>query len=177
MFIKLPKIVVVSDFSPSLLKLKKGILSPLTRKVFLIEDCLSYHCTKMKFFIKDFFSKCESSYLLKKSLMENFIFCAVYQANVFVRTKLFKKWLFAKYPISVAEAINPDYRSFFKGQCLLMMLPHHKFKHSFGKSSKSNTDSVSIPFHNLGTLLPFLRLIYSTFYWHYVSGNFMLGII
>ena len=42
------------------------------------------HCTK-KFSIKDFFSKCDLirnfpriwSHLLKKSLMENFIFCAV----------------------------------------------------------------------------------------------------
>ena len=41
---------------------------------------------KMKFSIKDLFSKCEQihrklwiwSHLLKKSLMENFIFCAVY---------------------------------------------------------------------------------------------------
>ena len=40
---------------------------------------------KMKFFIKDFLSKCDQirrklriwSHLLKKSLMENFIFCAV----------------------------------------------------------------------------------------------------
>ena len=40
---------------------------------------------KIKFSIKDFFSKCEQirsflmiwSYLLNKSLMENFIFCAV----------------------------------------------------------------------------------------------------
>ena len=40
---------------------------------------------KMKFSIKDFFSKCDQthrnlriwSHLLKKSLMENFIFCAV----------------------------------------------------------------------------------------------------
>ena len=40
---------------------------------------------KMKFFIKDFFSKCDQncrklqiwSHLLKKYLMENFIFCAV----------------------------------------------------------------------------------------------------
>ena len=41
----------------------------------------------MKFSIKDFFSKCDQihrklriwSHLLKKSFMENFIFCAVYQ--------------------------------------------------------------------------------------------------
>ena len=40
---------------------------------------------KMKFSIKDFFSKCDQirrklriwSHLLKKSLMQNFIFCAV----------------------------------------------------------------------------------------------------
>ena len=35
---------------------------------------------KMKFFIKDFFRKC--AHLLKKSLMENFIFCAVEDAKV-----------------------------------------------------------------------------------------------
>ena len=42
--------------------------------------------TKRKSFIKDFFSKCDQirsklriwSHLLKKSLMENFIFCTVY---------------------------------------------------------------------------------------------------
>ena len=47
--------------------------------------CFSIDCTKMKFSIKDFFSKCEQiniflriwSHLLNKSLMENFIFCAV----------------------------------------------------------------------------------------------------
>ena len=41
---------------------------------------------KMKFSIKDFFSKCDQicrklrtwSHLLKKPLMENFIFCAMY---------------------------------------------------------------------------------------------------
>ena len=43
------------------------------------------HCTKIKFSIKDLFSKCDQirsflriwSHLLKKSLIENFIFCAV----------------------------------------------------------------------------------------------------
>ena len=47
--------------------------------------CFSLDCTKMKLSIKDFFSKYEQigiflriwSHLLKKSLMENFIFCAV----------------------------------------------------------------------------------------------------
>ena len=46
---------------------------------------LNYTAQKMRFSIKDFFSKCDlirsilriRSHLLKKSLMENFIFCAV----------------------------------------------------------------------------------------------------
>ena len=46
---------------------------------------LKYVAQKMKFFIKDFFSKCDKirsflriwSHLLKKSLIENFIFCAM----------------------------------------------------------------------------------------------------
>ena len=52
-------------------------------------NCLSSRISdiaqKMKFSIKDFFDKCDQirsflriwSYLRKKSLMENFIFCAV----------------------------------------------------------------------------------------------------
>ena len=46
---------------------------------------------KMKFSIKDFFSKCDQirsflqicSHLMNKSLMENFIFCAVGLLNFF----------------------------------------------------------------------------------------------
>ena len=49
-------------------------------KIFLTDTA-----QKLKFFIKDFFSKCDQirknlriwSYLLKRPLMENFIFCAV----------------------------------------------------------------------------------------------------
>ena len=45
-----------------------------------------FHCSKMKFSIKDFFSKCDQirrklpiwSHLPNKSLMENFILCAMY---------------------------------------------------------------------------------------------------
>ena len=48
-------------------------------------DFISIYCTKRKFSIKDFFSKCDQirrklriwSHLLKKSLMENLIFCAM----------------------------------------------------------------------------------------------------
>ena len=51
---------------------------------------------KMKFSIKDFFSKCDQirrklpiwSYLLKKCLMENFIFCAVYATSRVTRNFL-----------------------------------------------------------------------------------------
>ena len=43
----------------------------------------------MKFYIKDFFSKCDQirkklriwSHLLKKSMMKNFIFCGAYHVN------------------------------------------------------------------------------------------------
>ena len=56
-----------------------------------------YNAQKMKFAIKDFFSKCDEirrfhriwSYLLKKSLMENFIFCA---ALVYHRLQQHQLW-------------------------------------------------------------------------------------
>ena len=55
----------------------------------------SYTAQKMKFSIKDFFSKCDQirrklriwSHLLKKSLMENFIFCEVLPLESFDKTK------------------------------------------------------------------------------------------
>ena len=56
------------------------------RAMFLaLSNILDIHCTKKKFSIKDFFSKCDQIrsllriclHLLKKSLMGNFIFCAV----------------------------------------------------------------------------------------------------
>ena len=50
----------------------------------------------MKFSIKDFFSKCDQilkklriwSHLLKKSVMENFIFCAVINFKEYIGTLL-----------------------------------------------------------------------------------------
>ena len=56
----------------------------------------SYHCIKKKFSIKDFFNKCDQirrflqifSHLLKKSLMENFIFRAVYRSVASVSMNL-----------------------------------------------------------------------------------------
>ena len=73
---------------------KDSRLTPLIVDIFY---CLNIghreHCTKMKFSIMDFFSKCDQirsflriwSHLLKKSIMENFVFCAV-------RT-IFTNWL------------------------------------------------------------------------------------
>ena len=49
----------------------------------------------MKFSIKDFFSKCDQnviwSHLMKKSLMENFIFCAVICRTPFIIIKIIFK--------------------------------------------------------------------------------------
>ena len=58
------------------------------------------HRKKMKFLIKDFFNKCDQirgflwiwSPLLEKSLMENFMFCAVISGTGFV---LFSRIAFA----------------------------------------------------------------------------------
>ena len=70
---------------------------------FIIYIFAGYHCTKMKFCIKDFFSKCDQihsflqiwSRLLKKPLMENFIFCAVYVTTFFFLLNIFNgNWFF-----------------------------------------------------------------------------------
>ena len=69
----------------------KGLNSNITEigtrsmEVVLVSLFLTYTVHKMKFSSKDFFNKCDQihsflriwSYLLKKSLMINFIFCAV----------------------------------------------------------------------------------------------------
>ena len=59
---------------------------------------LKYTTQELKFSIKDFFSKCDQihsflriwSHLLKKSLMENFIFCVVVSTS---NEKIFWKFL------------------------------------------------------------------------------------
>ena len=61
---------------------------------------------KIKFFIKDFFSKCDQicrklwiwSHLLKKSLMENFIFCAM-------KNDLFLEFGLCSSPVSHASLL------------------------------------------------------------------------
>ena len=64
-----------------------------------------YTSQKSKFSIKDFFSKCDQirrklrtwSHLLKKSLMENFIFCAVIGTNTRFVDHLIRYCLFSDY--------------------------------------------------------------------------------
>ena len=92
---------VVSSQHPNLLKwnprISFGIIEIIFWSVFqntyymeslliINKSCSSITAQKMKFSIKDFFRKCDQirkklriwSHFLKKSLMENFIFCAMY---------------------------------------------------------------------------------------------------
>ena len=74
--------------------MKSQFMLTLFSKIFKIPEMLTIDETsttvqKMKFSVKDLFSKCDQirsflmiwSHLLKKSLMENFIFCAVHKVN------------------------------------------------------------------------------------------------
>ena len=67
-----------------------------------IWEIYTYTAQKMKFSVKDFFSKCRQilrklwiwSHLLKKSLMESFIFCAVLAfSNISIDTELVNKYV------------------------------------------------------------------------------------
>ena len=67
------------------ISLKKANYQVLLQCYSRVITMVEFTAQKMKFSIKDFFSKCDQirrklriwSHLLKKSLMENFIFCAV----------------------------------------------------------------------------------------------------
>ena len=88
-FSVLPKILKFCDFSFS------GMLDLQTRL---------YTAQKTKFSIKDFFSKCDQmrsflriwSHLLKKSLMENFIFCAVTEPFVEIVCRFYSLYIFTQ---------------------------------------------------------------------------------
>ena len=64
---------------------RRNLMSYVNGKELKEKVIYIYTAQKMKFFIKDFFSECDQicsklrirSHLLSKSLMENFIFCAV----------------------------------------------------------------------------------------------------
>ena len=75
-----------------------GAILQFTARAFGMFREPTHTAQKVKFFIKDFFSKCDQirsflriwSHLLKKSVMENFIFCAVSKLwmNVFLISQL-----------------------------------------------------------------------------------------
>ena len=58
------------------------------------------HCTKIKFSLKDFFSKCDQirrklqiwSHLLKQSLMKNFFFCVVLNIKKLLALSRYDIW-------------------------------------------------------------------------------------
>ena len=68
-------------------KSEKSLKNIVTKNFTKKWGCVQVFCTaqKIKFSIKDFFSKRDKirSHLLKKSLMENFIFCAVSLGSFF----------------------------------------------------------------------------------------------
>ena len=73
-----------------------------------------YTAQKMKFSIKDFFSKCDQirrklriwSHLLKESLMENFIFCTVLNTpELYERLKIYVSD-FSEYILWIEEYIS-----------------------------------------------------------------------
>ena len=88
-----PTGLVSASFSSHMLSHINFCVNPIMNIKEAMRETFRPHCTnvvitttqKMKFSVKDFFSKCEQirsklriwSHLLKKSLMENFIFCAV----------------------------------------------------------------------------------------------------
>ena len=98
------------------------------------------HCTKMKFSIKDFSSKCDQisrklriwSHLLKKSLMENFIFCAVIQS-----AKCTLKWKNIKLKFSV---ICSQLWGFW---ILIVILKAHQMSHRYSSSCIFSSDKIS----------------------------------
>ena len=110
--------------------------------LFLLDFLKEYYITaqKIKFSIKDFFSECDQirsflriwSHLLKKSLMETFIFCAVYNSlfNFFLTNKLF----------------TPSQSSFLpRESCIIQLLSLiHKIQTAFDDNPIVNEKEVFI---------------------------------
>ena len=90
----------------------------------------------MKFSIKDFFSKCDQirrklriwSHLLNKSLMENFIFCAVFKARK-IRKNIVTLW-----------NIQTTKQSEISSQAIMLDLSNKKQKMTYylNRTNKSN---------------------------------------
>ena len=76
---------VVADFLLHIFPLLINLLTCNILKIVFYELMVIVTTQKMKFSVKDFFSECDQirsflwiwSHLLKKSLIENFIFCAL----------------------------------------------------------------------------------------------------
>ena len=93
------------------IKIRKKCIVLLSRACFTAQE--------IKFPIKDFFSKCDQihkklwiwSYLLKKSLMENFIFCALFSA-----IKVHENLCFLRKFLETRQINNCWYYSQFKMQ-------------------------------------------------------------
>ena len=77
----------------------------------IVKFSIIHTVQKMKFSIKDFLSKCDQihmklriwSHLLKKSLMENFIFCAVTKIKSAIAGLIIHLWLLAVATLIVSD--------------------------------------------------------------------------
>ena len=117
---------------------------------------------KMKFSIKDFFSKCDQirsflriwSHLLKKSLIENFIFCAVYRC-----------WLKRNlYQWRVGMLFIIFYTIYFKSGCTLIRLNFTRISCEFNFANKMKF------FQRVFIFLSFLK-----FFSFFRGFNFWMG--
>ena len=85
----------------------------------------SFTAQKMKFSIKDFFSKCDQirrklriwSHLLKKSLMENFVFCLVitelYIGIAVIFWDIARRYIFAKSLVGANQQVKSSKKIFY----------------------------------------------------------------
>ena len=79
--------------------------------------CYRYCCTRMKFSIEDFFSKSDQirrklqiwSHLLKKSSIENFIFCTVYPQRISFNKRLLFHRIEHTLRFKIKKNINLNY--------------------------------------------------------------------
>ena len=116
------------------------------------------HCSKMKFSITDFFNKCDQirrklriwSHLLKKSLMENFIFFAV-SCAIFFNCQNAKSFLILDFSLCNNYLWNGWWELACKGSFISLCNKQalyfpKKYSHSF-RSIYSPTDIALIKVH------------------------------
>ena len=75
----------------------------------VVPNRATHTAQKMKFSVKDFFSKCDQiwiwSHLLKKSLMENFIFCGV-ASHIHSKYENLLNWEIQLYAVSFSLLVT-----------------------------------------------------------------------